>query len=89
LQTGKKKKILIAHEDAIPNGKVSSRILDELGAQFRQQGEQQYLNFYPPQLADMLNDKEAMRQFPKFLRGDCDGRFFIARRSRTGSLWGH
>jgi hypothetical protein len=45
LQTGKKMKILIAHEDAIPNGQVGSKIFDELGAQFRQQGEQQYLNF--------------------------------------------
>jgi hypothetical protein len=70
VQTGEKMKILIAHEEAIPNGHIGSRILDELGARFRDQGEQQFLDFYPPQLADMLKDEAAMRQFPEFLRGD-------------------
>jgi hypothetical protein len=68
--TGEKMKILIAHEDAIPNGQVSSRIVDELQAQFLDAGERDFLNYYPPQLADLLTDKEAMRQFPEFLRGD-------------------
>ena len=70
VQTGEKMKILIAHEEAIPNGHIGSRILDELGERFRGQGEQQFLDFYPPQLADMLKDEAAMRQFPEFLRGD-------------------
>ena len=68
--TGEKMEILIAHQDAIPNGQVGSRILDELQAQFIDQGEQQFLDYYPPQLTDMLTDEAAMRQFPDFLRGD-------------------
>ncbi len=37
VQTGEKMKILIAYEDAIPNGQVGSKIIDELGAHFRLQ----------------------------------------------------
>jgi hypothetical protein len=77
VQTGERMKILIAHEDAIPNGQVGSRILDELGAQLRHQGEQQFLEFYPPQLADMLKDEAAMRQLPIFLRGDAMEEFVL------------
>ena len=68
--TGEKMEILIAHQEAIPNGQVGSRILDELQAQFIDQGEHQFLDYYPPQLTDMLTDEAAMRQFPDFLRGD-------------------
>ena len=77
VQTGEKMKILIAHEDAIPNGQVGSRILDELGEQLRHQGEQQFLEFYPPQLADMLKDEAAMRQLPIFLRGNAMEEFVL------------
>jgi hypothetical protein len=77
VQTGEKMKILIAHEEAIPNGHIGSRILDELGARFRDQGEQQFLDFYPPQLADMLKDEAAMRQFPEFLRGNAMDGFYL------------
>jgi hypothetical protein len=68
--TGETMRILVAQEDSIANGQVGSRVLDELGEQFRNQGEDQFLDYYPPQLTDLLNDKEAMRQFPEFLRGD-------------------
>jgi len=68
--TGETMRILVAHEDSIANGQVGSRVLDELGEQFRNQGEDQFLDYYPPQLTDLLNDEEAMRQFPEFLRGD-------------------
>jgi hypothetical protein len=77
VQTGEKMKILIAHEDAIPNGQVGSRIIDELGAHFRLQGEEKFLDFYPPQLADMLKDEAAMRQFPEFLRGNSMQGFYL------------
>ena len=77
VQTGEKMKILIAHEDAIPNGQVGSRILDELGEQLCHQGEQQFLEFYPPQLADMLKDEAAMRQLPIFLRGNAMEEFVL------------
>jgi hypothetical protein len=77
LRTGERMKILIAHEDAIPNGQVGSRVFDELAAQFRKQGEQQFLDFYPPQLADMLKDEAAMCQLPKFLRGDAIEGFIL------------
>ncbi len=70
VQTGEKMKILIANEDAIPNGQIGRRIIDELGAQLRHQDEQHLPDFYPPQLANMLKDEAAIRQFPKFLRGD-------------------
>ena len=76
-QTGERMKILIAHEAAIPNGQIGSRILDELEAHFRNQGEQQFLDFYPPQLADMLKDEAAMRQFPEFLRGNAMQGFYL------------
>ena len=66
--TGKKMQILIAHEDAIPNGQVGSRIFDELEAQFRAQGQAEFLEYYPPQLTDMLKDGAAMLQFTAFLR---------------------
>ena len=68
--TGEKMKILIAHEDAIPNGQVGSRIFDELQAQFLDADEKEFRNFYPPQLTDLLKDEAAMSQFPEFLRGD-------------------
>ena len=75
--TGEKMKILIAHEDAIPNGQVGSRILDELSAHFVGQGEAAFLDYYPPQLSDMLNDGEAMKQLPEFLRGGAMGGFHL------------
>ena len=68
--TGKKMQILIAHEDAIPNGQVGSRIFDELEAQFQAQGQAEFLEYYPPQLTDMLKDGAAMLQFTAFLRRD-------------------
>ena len=77
VQTGEKMKILIAHEAAIPNGQIGSRILDELEAHFRNQGEEQFLDFYPPQLVDMLKDEAAMRQFPEFLRGNAIQGFYL------------
>jgi hypothetical protein len=58
--TGDKMEILIVHQDAIPNGQVGSRSLDELLAQFIDQGEQQFLDYYPQQLTDMLTDEAAM-----------------------------
>jgi hypothetical protein len=91
LATGKKMKILIAHENAIPNGQVGSRILDELAAQFVGQGEAAFLDYYPPQLSDMLKDDDAMQQLPNFLGGgamegfhllDPDGNVILAKTGR-------
>lgn len=70
VQTCEKMKILIADVDAISNGQVGSRMLDELKAHFINQGEPGFVDFYPPQLTDMLTDDVAMRQLSEFLRGD-------------------
>ena len=68
--TGKTKHILTAHEDSRANGQVASRILDEMGEQFHNQGDHQFLDYYPPQLTDLLKDEVAMREFAEFLSGD-------------------
>ena len=85
--TGEKMEILIAHQEAIPNGQVGSRILDELQAQFIDQGEHQFLDYYPPQLTDMLTDEAACGNF----RISCVGTqwrvFICSMLTEMFSLW--
>jgi hypothetical protein len=56
-----------AHPDAIACALIASRMLDEL---FAHHPNEKLVNFVPTQLADLLNDEEAMEQFSRFSQGE-------------------
>ena len=59
--------IVTAHPDAVACALVASRMLDEL---FAHHPNEKLANFVPTQLADLLNDEEAMRQFSRLCQGE-------------------
>ena len=59
--------IVTAHPDAIACALIASRMLDEL---FAHHPNETLANFVPTQLADLLNDEEAMRQLSRLCQGE-------------------